>query len=252
MLSVLATRRVSPTKHGGAFGSGQPRLVVIHSMETPIAPGAAYNAARYVAQKGLSVHYLVDANDVVGQLDEGLVGYGAGTVNTAAIHVEFAGYAGYSRAEWSTPAATSMIDRGRRLIADITARHAIPCRFLTDAQLAAAFRGTGPGGLTTHAQCTRVIGGTTHTDPGPNFPLPLLLGAPASPPRPPQPTEDDLPTISDLLNTRIAVRNSLTTNPDQNPTLGELLAALLNYSSTAVVNTQNIQKRLKALEDKSA
>lgn len=171
-VSTLVDGRVLSPHHGGAFRSGQPSVIVVHSAETPIQTGRAYQSARYVITRGLSAHYFVDPGEIICGLDESLVGWAAGNANQRALHVEFAGYARYQRDQWlkgDTESGTAMIDRGRKLIADIAKRHGIPLRFLTDAELRA-----GQRGLTTHAQCSRVLGGTDHTDPGSGFPLPLL------------------------------------------------------------------------------
>jgi hypothetical protein len=50
--------------------------------------------------------------------------------------------------------------------------YGIPCRWLTDDQVKIREKG-----LTTHTQLRRVFGGTTHTDPGPNFPYDFVLSA---------------------------------------------------------------------------
>lgn len=194
--STLATLSVPQPAHGGSFRQGQPRIIVMHSIECPIERGRALTVAQSMARAAnVSVHYLVDPGVIVHALDESLIGWGAGTVNSAAIHIEQTGYAAYSRAQWTTADGLAMLHLAGKLVADIAGRHGIPLRWLTDAQLLAAWKGQGPGGFTTHAQCARVIGGTTHTDPGSGYPTDLLLGyaTPAATKPTPTPPEDDMP-----------------------------------------------------------
>ena len=206
MISTLATLHVPQPAHGGIFAYGQPCIIVMHSIECPIERGVALNVAQGMAHDAqVSVHYLVDPGAIVAALDESFIGWGAGTVNSAAIHIEQAGYAAYSRAQWTTAEGLAMLKLAGGLVADIAVRHGIPRRWLTDSELDAAWKGEGPGGLTTHAQCSRVIGGTTHTDPGPNYPTDLLLEYAASKATqtPAQSQEDDMP-LSDADAEKVA------------------------------------------------
>lgn len=177
-ISKLVDARVLSLHHGGAIRGGRPKVGVLHSTETPIQNGRAWQSAEYVRSVRLSAQYFVDPGMIVAGLDESRIGWGAGTVNPISTHFEFTGYAEYTRARWlagDTESGLSMIVRGAELIADWARRHTVPLRPLTDAQLHAAYHRGGPGGLTTHAQCSRVLGGTTHWDPGTGFPLDLLL-----------------------------------------------------------------------------
>lgn len=197
MTLTLAPRVPSPS-YGGIFSAHQPRIIVCHSTESAMGPGTARAVASYLSRRtDGSVHYVVGPDQIIPMVPETNISWGAGNVNPSALHVEFCGRAAFTRAEWTTPDGLAMLRLGGALIADIAARHGIPLRWLTDSQLLAAWKGLGPGGLTTHAQCTRVIGGTTHTDPGPNYPTDLLLeyakgGAAATKP-PTVPEEDDMP-----------------------------------------------------------
>lgn len=205
MISSLVTARSTGSNHGGPFRQGQPRLIVVHCTESPLKRGqAAFRMDLLAGRTDASAHYLVDPGTVAGGVDEDLIAWGAGSVNPAAIHVEFVGYARYTRAEWTTPDGLAMLRLGGRLIADIASRRSIPLRWLRDTELKSAWRGNGLGGLTTHAQCTTVIGGTTHHDPGAGFPLDLLLDYAQG--------DDDMPTareIADtLLDTKIRVNDA--------------------------------------------
>lgn len=203
MISALATVRLAPPKgsHGGRFAPGQPSMLAVHCTQSPCVPGRAEQDARYVASKGLSVHYLVDPGDVVSGLDESLIGYGTGVSNPAVIHLEICGYAEWTRAEWIANAGDA-IALARPLVADICQRHGFQRRQLTDAEVMAVWRGKRPGGVTSHGQLTRLGIGTTHTDPGPNFPYDLLLAS-ASGESEDTVTPQDIDAIADRVVTKL-------------------------------------------------
>ena len=176
---TLAPRVASPS-YGGVFTPHQPRIIVAHStesnMRTQRGTDAAHAVALYLSRReDGSVHYVLGPTVIVPMVPESNISWGAGDVNPAAIHVEFCGRAAFTRAQWTTPDGLSMLKLGGALFADIAGRRGIPLRWLTDSELLAAWKGLGPGGLTTHDQCRRVIGGTTHHDPGDGFPKDLLL-----------------------------------------------------------------------------
>lgn len=247
MISALAKTRVAPQPkgHGGRFVTGRPRMVVVHCTESPAGPGRAMSNARYVMSKNLSVHYFVDNHEIVNGLDEALIGYGAGDVNRTAIHIEICGYARWTRAEWIANAGPAIKLAGQ-LLADIHARRNIAARWLTDSEVLACYRHDVGTGWTTHGQCSRLGIGTTHTDPGPNFPYDLLLAY-----ADPNPTvqEDDMP-LTDADIDRIATATAkkilgtpLTTTDysvrPPKPRVGTVLSSLKdnsNFSSGAAYN----------------
>lgn len=205
--SALATAQVPMPSHGAPFRQGQPRIIVLHSIECPLERGRALSVAQSMARAAkVSVHYVVDPGATVQGLDESLIGWGTGNINNAAIHIEQTGYAAYTRAQWTTADGLAQLDRVAALIKDIAGRRGIPLRWLTDDQLLAAWKGQGPGGLTTHAQCTRVIGGTTHTDPGPNYPIDLLTARLTPKPTNPPTAGDDDMALSDADVEKVADR----------------------------------------------
>lgn len=99
--------------------------------------------------------------------------------NLRGVGIEFSGLASYPPSVWAEHDA--MLRRGGILVSQIAAKHGIPLRYTSDDDL----RNRRPG-ITTHAQLTRVFGGT-HTDPGPGFPLNTLLIYAQG-----QPQEDDM------------------------------------------------------------
>lgn len=116
----------------------------------------------------VSVHYGVSDTQVyqyVAHADKAYQARDPG--NDRGVGIEFSGLSTYDAATWLTH--NQMLRKGGLLVSQIAAKHGIPLRYLTDDQL----RAMTPG-VTTHAQLKRVFGGI-HTDPGPGFPLDLLL-----------------------------------------------------------------------------
>jgi len=176
MSSVTAT---ITAKWNGGKRPGPPTFGVLHDAETPLEAGYAKAIANMfattTAQK--SATYMVDPVDTVQLLDESLIAWHVGNANPRSIGVEQAGYAAFTLAQWSTPAAFLQEARVAQLMREIQGRHGIGLYWMTDQQLRDAHAGRIVGGWATHDQCTRVIGGSTHTDPAPNYPLARLMAA---------------------------------------------------------------------------
>jgi hypothetical protein len=95
------------------------------------------------------------------------VAWAAPNANRNGIHLEHAGYAAQSAADWSDPYSETMLQLSAPLAADICTRWKIPIVFCPAVDIA-----NGHGGITTHAEVTiayHTVGG--HTDPGPGFPM---------------------------------------------------------------------------------
>lgn len=118
----------------------------------------------------VSSHYYMDKIQVIQSLNTDLSAWHAGSSigNRRAIAYEITGTNGKSRAWWLANVAW---DKLAASIARDCKRWGIKPRTLTDAQLKA---GTETG-IITHDQMRRVWGGTTHTDPGPGFPMDYLI-----------------------------------------------------------------------------
>lgn len=145
--------------------------VVIHDEEAPNAAGAASYFRS--PDSGGSAHLCIDANDCYRCLPNEAIPWGASSAfgaNTHGFHIEQAGFASWSKAEWDAHA-----DQLRR-VAYKTAFHCklfkIPPRFVTASQLPAQH------GITTHAEVSEAsrrldpanASRYSHSDPGPNFP----------------------------------------------------------------------------------
>lgn len=169
-LALPVDGAVSSPSNGGRR-SGGPTFGVLHSAETPLAAGYAASIARYFAGgPGTSCHYMIDPAETWGVLDDGLIAWHCGNGNPRSIGVEQAGRASFTRAQWLSTDGRRQQQRVAAIMRAARDRYGIGLYWMSDAQLAAAHRGQ-LGGWATHDQCRRVLGGTSHTDPMPNYPL---------------------------------------------------------------------------------
>jgi N-acetylmuramoyl-L-alanine amidase CwlA len=147
-------------------------LVVVHTMEAPEKGETAEACARYLsrlpATRKASVHFCVDADEEIRCLPDRHVAYAAPGANHNGLHIEHAGYARQTPAEWADAYSERMLRRSARLTASLCKRYGIPVRFVGPAGLKAGRRG-----VTTHAAVTKAFPGParTHWDPGPGFPI---------------------------------------------------------------------------------
>lgn len=162
--------RYRARRHSGTRKLATIRLGVVHCTEGSTAAGAAAWFAND-ASRG-SAHLCVDGRECYRTLPPGMIPWGAPGVNGAGWHLELAGFARRSRAEWLAHRGT--LERGAFKLAQ-NGRGRFPMRFLTDRQLAAAIRGDKRvRGVCSHKQVSRVYGGT-HWDPGPAFPWDVFM-----------------------------------------------------------------------------
>lgn len=164
--------------------SGQPRLIVIHSMECPIEAGRARSVAQWFSGPSspqASAHYMVDPAEVWCGVRPPAEAWHCGGANRyaggASIGIEQTGYAAYD-AEWlGSPEALAQLDRMVDLIGSLCDRYGIDRVWLSAEQLRA-----GASGITTHGFLSSIGMGTDHWDPGPNWPaqefMRRLVGAP--------------------------------------------------------------------------
>lgn len=197
---------VPAVNHGGRM-PGPPALLVVHDAETPLERGYALSLARnwfgrpQPAGRESSAHYMVDPGQIVQMVHTYDIAWHVGArANSATLGYEQAGYARFSRAQWTTADGLSQL----RLLAAKTAEdlmfYKLPQRWATDQQIRDAITARKPGGMCRHMDITRVIGGTTHTDPGDNYPRDLLLAAvqKAALVKPPTPTPPPAVTFTDI------------------------------------------------------
>ncbi len=160
---------------GGAM-SGVPRILVVHSAETPLARGYARSIGFYFSRvTGKSAHVMVDPADIVTMVPDTRIAYHCGTGNRRSKGFEQSGRARFTREEWTSPDGLAQMGLLAGLLAADVVRYGHPLAWATDDQLRAAHAGGAPVGLAFHDDMRRAIGGTTHTDPAPNYPRDLLL-----------------------------------------------------------------------------
>ena len=152
-----------------------PRAVgwlVVHTAETPEGPKTARNVAAYFALKTTqaSAHYSVDSLGIIQSVRELDIAWQAPGLNSRSIGIEHAGRASQTLAQWQDPYSTAMLRLSARLFADLARRYTIPVRYVDAAGLL-----RGDKGITTHAQVTKAFKRSTHTDPGPNFPMATFI-----------------------------------------------------------------------------
>ena len=230
-----------PAKYHG--GPQTPTLQVIHSAETPLQVGYAVAIGKMFAAgpaAGTSATKMVDPATVVRMLPLTVEAYHVGPVcNFDSAGYEQAGYARFTRAEWTTAAGLDQIEVLAAELAADGLKYGIPDRHLTDAQLAAWHangRRLQDGGRVTHDQIHRVLGGTTHTDPMPDYPLDLLNAAVT---RHRKGVNVPVLDATDLTNIKGAVRSVLNegTGAGQ-PSWADTSAAVLRTVQT-LVNLEN-------------
>ena len=149
----------------------KPRLIVIHTMETPENRGRAYQVATWFAGPSspqASAHYCVDDAEVYNTVLEANTAWAVGDFkfNEASISIEHAGSASQTPAQWDDDYSNAELKVSAKLAAEIAKRYNIPLIHLTAGEV-----NDGKSGFIGHVDITtaqKIKGG--HTDPGPNFP----------------------------------------------------------------------------------
>lgn len=147
--------------------------ICIHTAETTLRPGAARAVGNYFSQPGnpYETHFGVDSEEVVQYLPIDIAADGAGGDNAHVIHIELCTYAATSGWTWVFDSAhRRMLLRAARLVAVQARRCGIPLRWLGVSELRAQQKG-----ITSHANVTLAFKQSTHTDPGPGFPVMLFM-----------------------------------------------------------------------------
>ncbi len=156
------------------------KWVVLHSMEGAETATKAENAALWFAGRNKrfaaprsSAHYAVDCDSIVQMVHESDVAWAAPGANRGGIHLEHAGKARQSTAQWRDAFSEPMLQLSALLAARTCVTYKLPIRFVTHDELDA-----GVKGITTHYEVTmsNLSKHGSHTDPGPNFPMDWYLG----------------------------------------------------------------------------
>lgn len=151
----------------------EPQVIVLHATCGSEGIRSADNAAAEIvhplpAGKRKSWHYIVDAANCIHQVPVLMTAWHAGaTGNRLGLGIEICGQASQTREQWCDPTSLATLAIAARLVADICAEFKIPCTLLD----AAALKRERPRGITVHSEVSRAWRESTHTDPGPGFPL---------------------------------------------------------------------------------
>ena len=150
-------------------------VVVIHTMEAAEASTTADRVAAWAAGPAApraSWHYAIDDDSIVQCVKEEDVAWAAPSRNRTGMQLEHAGFARQTAEQWNDPFSTRMLRLSAQLTASICKRWDIPIRFVDAAGLLRDERG-----ITTHWEVTKGPGKgqTSHTDPGPHFPMARYL-----------------------------------------------------------------------------
>lgn len=163
------------------YGTGRsrnvsPLWIVVHDMEAGEHSGRAESTAAYFANPGdgrtVSSHYTVD-NDSVIQcvlLKDTAWTVGNAPGNNRGINWELSGFARQTRAEWLDDFGLAMFAQMAPYVRADAAKFGIPLERRTVKDLL-----SGKPGITSHNDLRVAFGGTTHTDPGANFPWDVFL-----------------------------------------------------------------------------
>jgi len=155
---------------------GPPLWIVVHDMEASETATRAENTAAYFANPGdgrrVSSHYCADNNSVVQCVRTGDSAWTVGNRpgNNRGLNWELAGFASQSRAQWLDPFGRAMFAEIKPILVADAAKYGIPLVRRTVAELKAWRKG-----ITSHNDLRLAFGGTTHTDPGGNFPWDVFL-----------------------------------------------------------------------------
>jgi len=180
-VTAAALRWMPAKAYGGLFKPPAAAFVVIHCTESDNGAGTAESLAGpnwFGGPAGTSAHRMFDRDSGVEMVRRTLVAFHAGPQgNTWGRSYEFCGRASWSAAKWREPAQLQMLRLAAPHIADdlieITGSRASALAAARWLSLVQVFR--KDHGLCTHNDIRLALGGTTHSDPGPNFPYAELL-----------------------------------------------------------------------------
>lgn len=167
----LPTCRYYGPPAGYTHNASRKKYIAIHCTDNDAtAQQEATYAIRRTDSNKTSTHFYVDKTEVIQSVDTSWQCWHAGSTegNTYAIAVEFTGTTGKSREWWM---ANINWDAIVDVLYHVCADTGIARKHLTWAEM----RDGNPTGFVTHNDMRLAWGGTTHTDPGDNFPLEYLI-----------------------------------------------------------------------------
>lgn len=166
MILLKTAEYAGPARNSSAH-EGIWAYIAIHNTSNDATPAEEASYARRRTDD-VSCHVVADPYAVLQilSLDRNSWHAGSSWGNSKAISFEFKGKNTWSSDYWRT-----VIDRSAPVIAECCVLWAIPVRRLTVEEA----RKKVMKGFVTHDDMRQAWGGTTHTDPGPNFPMEYLL-----------------------------------------------------------------------------
>lgn len=165
--------------------------IVLHDAEFPEKLTGAEEVAQYFAhvERKASAHAVADADSRVDCVHDKDIAFHA-PPNTGSLGLELVGYAKQTTADWLDDFGTRMLrDQAAPWVRVKAKMYGIPLRWLEVADLKANPKAKG---ITSHNNVSLAFGQSTHTDPGPNFPIEqFMLWVIGAPPLPTPPMKDD-------------------------------------------------------------
>lgn len=157
----------------GPRSRGSVLWVVIHTTEGqgyPDHPATAAQVASYNQSRPdkVSAHFFVDDTEAVQGVKLTDIAYAAPGCNAQGIQIEMCGFARWTPDQWAHH--PGLLERTAQVVADMHSQFGIPLRFVDATGLK-----TGNPGVTEHVEATNAFHGSTHTDPGPAFPMAAML-----------------------------------------------------------------------------
>lgn len=175
MTSPVYAATIPAYGHGGRFPADPPPFIVIHSTEGPMSDGNARALAQWFARSpanggpGTSATDIFDPVEGIRMLDDHTIPYHVGGKgNPRGTGDEHCGSVNLTTAQWLSTRGKAMLDRSARANAQRAHDRGwslAQCRWLTVSEVARLVPG-----FCTHNDIRLALGGTTHSDPGRNFP----------------------------------------------------------------------------------
>lgn len=149
------------------------RLIVLHSMEAPEKGETAENVANFfrTTTTKASAHLCIDNNSIVQCVLDNDIAFAAPGANADGVHLELAGFAKQTEAEWLDAYGVLLLEQAANAAAQYALKFDIPVRRLTNAELG----DKNNKGFVSHSQVSEVFKKSTHTDPGKGFPWEFFL-----------------------------------------------------------------------------
>lgn len=151
--------------------NGTPRLIVIHTMETPQSEGRAKQVALWFAGKQApqaSAHFMVDDKMIIQSVLDTDTAWAVDDwgLNQVSISIEHAAYAAQNAGTWTDTYSEEELNNSAQVAAQMAKKYNIPIT-----KLSATDINLNKAGFCGHVDITmakKIAGG--HTDPGDFFP----------------------------------------------------------------------------------